>query len=329
MAREHVTCRNMLLRHHAMHAHVSQSIGVLFLILSLAGACNLIQQYAPACIKKSITVGLGLFQALIGFECMKLVIRGNDGVLLAIGDVTDPHVLLALAGLIIICICLVLNIKASMLIGMAITTVIAWTTGLAASPVTWIEMPTLAGTWFQLDFAGFWMAAHQTIPITLVLLFVSVFDTAGVQFAAGSQADLIVDGKLPGSTAAFSGAAVATMLGACIGSSPIIIHNETCAGIQVSYCVQRALSFHISCGVMDEMTVEVYAAICHDLHSLMHTGWCPHRSVCTHRLPLFHPHPPVRSHPPCRAPSRHSRPSRDRRHVHDDDGEIYRLGECG
>jgi xanthine/uracil/vitamin C permease (AzgA family) len=41
---------------------------------------------APPCIKKSITVGLGLFQALIGFECIKLVVPGMD-VLLTIGAV--------------------------------------------------------------------------------------------------------------------------------------------------------------------------------------------------------------------------------------------------
>ena len=42
--------------------------GLLFTALSLTGACSLIQRVAPASLKKSITVGLGLFQALIGYE---------------------------------------------------------------------------------------------------------------------------------------------------------------------------------------------------------------------------------------------------------------------
>jgi AGZA family xanthine/uracil permease-like MFS transporter len=52
--------------------------GILFAILSLLGVCSLIQQLAPGCIKKSITVGLGLFQALIGFDMVHLVVRGDD-----------------------------------------------------------------------------------------------------------------------------------------------------------------------------------------------------------------------------------------------------------
>ena len=38
-------------------------------------------------------------------------------------------------------------------------------------------------------------------------------------------------GELPGSKAAFLGASIATAIGSLVGTSPVIIHNETCAGI--------------------------------------------------------------------------------------------------
>ena len=38
-------------------------------------------------------------------------------------------------------------------------------------------------------------------------------------------------GTLPGTKAAFLGSSLATILGGLLGTSPTIIHNETCAGI--------------------------------------------------------------------------------------------------
>jgi xanthine/uracil/vitamin C permease (AzgA family) len=84
-------------------------------------------------------------------------------------------------------------------------------------------------TWWQLDFAGYAAAWQHTVPITLVLLFVCLFDTAGVQFAAGAQAKLLDSSEqLPAgaSRAAFAASAVATSVGAALGTSSVIIHNE-------------------------------------------------------------------------------------------------------
>src|SRR5689334_16540807 len=98
---------------------------------------------APPCIKKSITVGLGLFQALIGFECIKLVIKGQ-GVLLGIGDMSRPEVWLALGGVMIITILLVLEVKAAMLAGIVFVTLTAWATGLAEQPDAIVQLPAIS-----------------------------------------------------------------------------------------------------------------------------------------------------------------------------------------
>ena len=70
-----------------------------------------------------------------------------------------------------------------------------------------------------------------------MFLFVSIFDTAGVQLMAAGQADLLDDNEhLPHkeSMAAFSAAALATILGSVMGSSPIIIHTGP---FQVQYTI--------------------------------------------------------------------------------------------
>ena len=206
--------------------------GILLTALSLIGACDLLQQYAPGCIKKSITVGLGLFQALIGFELMKFVIPGKE-TLLTIGDMADPKIYLSIVGMMVICVLLVWKVKAATLIGLMLITVLSWMMNLSPMPTHLIEMPTLQRPFHLLDIQGYFDSLHDTLPVTLVMLFVSVFDTAGVQYMCGYEADLIDHDTetLPGAKAAFASAGIATTIGAMLGTSPIIIHNETVAGI--------------------------------------------------------------------------------------------------
>lgn len=207
--------------------------GLLFLILSVTGACNAVQLYAPVSVKKGITVGLGLFQALIGFEMMRLVVGGEE-TLLQMGDISDPSVILSSLGVLLICALMIANVQASMIIGLAFITITSWVLGLQAPPVAIFSQPSFAGTFMELDIAGYFDNFAVTFPITLIILFVCVFDTAGVHYALGHQSGLLdlETHTLPGASKAFSSASVATMVGACIGTSPVIIHNESCAGIQ-------------------------------------------------------------------------------------------------
>ena len=207
--------------------------GLLFALLSMLGACNLIQQHAPTNLKKSITVGLGLFQAILGYQGMGLVTQGKD-TLLQLGDITSPTLWLSLSGLILIALLIIFRVKAAMLVGMAIITCIAWTTRLQPLPKALIQWPSLGNAYLSLDFAAYWNSIGVMLPVSLVFLFVSVFDTAGVQGTAAQQAGLLnAEGHLPAkaSTAAFASAAVATCVGSLLGSSPIIIHTESGAGI--------------------------------------------------------------------------------------------------
>ena len=199
--------------------------GVLFLLLSLVGLCNMLQLYAPPSIKKSITVGLGLFQALIGFESMRLVVQGKD-VLLTLGDVEDVRVWLSVCGLLLIAVLLVWRVKAAMLLGMIVITFIGWLSGLEQPPTAILQWPTINA--YSPDLVGYWQNIAQTAPVTLMFLFVSIFDTAGVQLMAAGQADLLDENGHLGhkeSTAAFVAAALATCVGAVLGTSPIIIHT--------------------------------------------------------------------------------------------------------
>ena len=121
-----------------------------------------------------------------------------------------------------------------MLVGMAIITCIAWASRLQPLPSSIVQWPSLGNAYLSLDFTAYYNNLGTMLPVSLVFLFVSVFDTAGVQGTAAGQAGLLnAEGHLPAkqSTAAFASAAVATCVGALLGSSPIIIHTESGAGI--------------------------------------------------------------------------------------------------
>lgn len=135
----------------------------------MIGLCSWIQRYTPACIKKSLTVGLGIFQALIGFESMRLVVRGEQ-VLLALGDLHDLRLWLALLGIIVIALLLILEVRAAMLIGIGFVTMVCWICGLSPAPSSWITLPTFEGTFWQFDFDSYFEFANVTIPLTLVCI---------------------------------------------------------------------------------------------------------------------------------------------------------------
>lgn len=188
--------------------------GVLLMLLAVVGACDLIQLYSPPCIKKSITVGLGLFQALIGFEMMRLVVPGTE-TLLSIGDLTDTKIYLSIGGMIVICVLLVWKVKAAMLIGMLSITLLSWSLELTPLPTGVVSTPHMQRPLALIDFDGFFDDMRRTVPVTLVMLFVSVFDTAGVQYMCGTEAGLMdpETDSLPGAKAAFCSAGVATAVG--------------------------------------------------------------------------------------------------------------------
>lgn len=87
-------------------------------------------------------------------------------------------------------------------------------------------------TWMALDFGPLLGGDLRLWGAALTFLFVSVFDLAGVQFGIGMRAELLDDdGLVPFAGRAFGAAALGSLVGACMGTSPLIIANETMAGV--------------------------------------------------------------------------------------------------
>jgi len=207
---------------------------VLFAILAASGAVDKVQGALPAALKSSITVAIGVFQAFVGLQLMGLVVK-SDTTLVALGDLTQPNLWLAFTATLLVAALLIRKTTGALLLGICFTAVASSLLGLP-NPNQGVNGGVSSGAAsgsFNLDFTPALEQPQEFGTAVLCLLFIVVFDTAGVQHGIGQQAGLLNDkGFLPGAKYGYLGSAFGTGLGAALGTSPVIIHNESAAGVQ-------------------------------------------------------------------------------------------------
>ncbi|WP_205519873.1 NCS2 family permease [Pyxidicoccus caerfyrddinensis] len=152
--------------------------------------------------------------------------------LVQMGNLHEGRVLLGLAGLLLIGALVTRRVKGALLIGIAVVAVGAWVLGLSPGPsgvFSWPSPPR--ETLGALDFRGLFSA--KVLGVTLALLFVDLFDTAGTLLGVGRLGGFLTPkGELPGAGRAFVADAVGTMAGAVLGTSAITTYIESAAGVE-------------------------------------------------------------------------------------------------
>ena len=103
--------------------------GLLFILLSFTKLREMIISSIPPAIKHGISAGIGLFIAFLGLKQAQILVA-NESNLVGLGDLTAPLPLLTIVGLIITLILLVRNVPGAFFIGMIITAVIGYFTGM-------------------------------------------------------------------------------------------------------------------------------------------------------------------------------------------------------
>ena len=124
--------------------------GVVFILLTATGARQAIVRAIPNNLKSGIGAGIGLFIAFLGLKSAG-VIASNPATFLALGDMTAAPTILAMVGLIVTAVLMVKNVKGSILIGMFITTILAWVTKVAPMPEGIFAWPNF-GAWTSESF---------------------------------------------------------------------------------------------------------------------------------------------------------------------------------
>lgn len=207
--------------------------GAVFFVLSLFDIRKAIINAIPANLKIAIPVGIGLFIALIGFVNAGIVVNDSGTAIVGLGDLTDTHPLLALAGFVIIIVLYTLKVPGAVFIGVLTIAVIGIPLGVTSVPSGWSPVGTpSAPVFFQLDFSA--VLTFKFFNIFLTFFLVSVFDTVGTLAGITAQAGLIgKNGYIPRGKQAFIARAVGTMTGAVFGTSSCATYVESSAGVAV------------------------------------------------------------------------------------------------
>lgn len=210
--------------------------GVCFLILTLTGVRQLIVSVIPSHLFAAVAGGIGLFIGFIGLRNAGIVVA-SPATLVTLGPLTEPGAALALLGLLLIAMLSIWNVRGAMLIGIVVTTAVAWMTGQVTVKPEPYSLTMLTETAFRIDLPGVFGAGGRhglgLFEILFVFLFVDLFDNIGTLVAVTKRAGLIdAAGRIPGLNRILLTDAVATMVGAVAGTSTVTSYVESAAGVQ-------------------------------------------------------------------------------------------------
>ena len=218
--------------------------GIIFIILSLTKAREAVANCIPTSLKLAVTAGIGLFIAFIGFVSAGIVIT-DPATKVTMGNFTDPTVVITFIGILVIVICYKKNIKGAILIGMVVSTAIAWIYAAispesAASYMIFKPEGTLFGFSSIAPIAGKIQWSYIFTPsklwsimgIVITFLFVDFFDTLGTLVGVATKADLFdKDGKVKNGGKALLVDSIGTTMGAMLGTSTVTTYVESAAGV--------------------------------------------------------------------------------------------------
>ncbi len=209
--------------------------GACFLILTLAGVRQLIVNAIPRPLFAAVAGGIGLFIAFIGLKDAGLIVA-NPATTVALGDLHQPGPLLALGGLAIIAVLGLWRIKGAVLVGILMTAGLAWVFGQVKYTPQPYDLTALGATAGKLDLPGalnLGKTGFGILEIIFVFLFVDLFDNVGTLVAVSKKANLIdADGKIPRLNRILLSDSIATMVGACLGTSTVTSYIESASGVQ-------------------------------------------------------------------------------------------------
>ena len=206
--------------------------GILFLILSFFNVREAIFSAIPYSLKKAVSVGIGLFIALIGFTSSGLIVA-NEATFLSMGDLLTKESLIAIIALLTMAILTAKQVRGALLYGIVISTIVALITGVTHFPgATSIFSlpPSIKSVAVQLEWKDIF--TFDMFSVMFTFLFVDIFDTVGTLTGVATKADLIdEDGNFPGVGKALLSDAIGTVCGALLGTSTITTFVESASGV--------------------------------------------------------------------------------------------------
>ena len=211
--------------------------GIAILVLVLCGLREAIMDAIPVSLRHAISVGLGLFIAMIGLKDGGIIVA-DESTMVALGDVASPTFLMALTSIIATVILYSMNVPGSLLLGIVVAVLAGIPLGLTQAPtaiVSGLDFTTL-GAPFQADEAGVTgIVKVLTNPTLLVfafsLMMSDFFDTMGTAMAVAKQGDFLnEDGSVEDIKPILLVDSAAAAAGGLFGCSSITTFVESASG---------------------------------------------------------------------------------------------------
>ncbi|MBQ2419047.1 MAG: NCS2 family permease [Alistipes sp.] len=203
--------------------------GVIFILLTVTNLREMMVYCLSDSIKNAISVGIGMFIAYIGLQNAGIIV-GNNATQVTLGDIGAATPILAIAGTIITAVLLVKNIKGALLIGILLITIIGIPCGITTMQGVISTPPSIEPIFCKIEWSNIFTT--DMLLVVCTLLFLDLFDTMGTLIGVCNKANIYTpDGRIPRLKQAFLVDALATTLGAVMGTSTVTTFAESATGV--------------------------------------------------------------------------------------------------
>lgn len=203
--------------------------GLIFVILSATKVREAIANAIPTSLKRAIGVGIGFFIAFIGLKNAGLVVN-SEATTVALGDLGSKTAILAIIGLVLTSVLVVLKVRGGMIIGILATTIIGIPMGITKFTGVVDTPPSLAPIFCQFQWNQ--ILTWDMFVVVFTFLFIDMFDTIGTVVGVSVKSGMVdKDGKVDGIGKMLMADAIATVAGACFGTSTTTTYIESASGV--------------------------------------------------------------------------------------------------
>ncbi len=213
--------------------------GIIFIILTVTKVRSWLLNAIPGTLKKAIGAGIGLFIAFIGLQNAGIIVN-NDSTLVGLGKLTEGTALVGMIGLFITAGLVMAKVRGGMLWGILITSVIGLfikdpTTGEAITKFNGIvALPDSVSPIFC-KFEWHNILSLDMLVVVFTFLFIDMFDTMGTLIGVHQGAGLADPNRkkddIPDMEKMFLADSIATVCGACLGTSTTTTYVESASGV--------------------------------------------------------------------------------------------------
>ena len=213
--------------------------GIIFIILTVTKLRSLLLKSIPETLSKAIGAGIGLFIAFLGMENSGIIVD-NEATLVCLGNITQGTALLAMIGLFITAGMVMAKVRGSMLWGILITTLLGLfikdpTTGQAITQVNGIVSAPVSISPIFGQFQWSKIFCPDMFVVVFTLLFMDIFNTMGTLIGVHQSARISTQSNkrddIPNLERMFIADSIATVAGACLGTSTTTTYVESASGV--------------------------------------------------------------------------------------------------